>query len=190
MFGLLVLFSTQVKAQSSVPYASGGNAYSQMWNISSLYQTAYQTYNLVLGTQKDTTSGSTPLIVYTASLASSCVSCPTVTVSGRSLRDSFIVAPVNGNGTMLFKAAAYASTATDTLTATLQESSDGIIWSTVTQVTGAKTLYPTSGTVPDVVEWVLPIKYDIYYRITFVGKATKASRVAAWYRKTDYVAAR
>lgn len=167
------------RAQGSYsPYAnsSEGSSYCQMWRTGWSYRTSYSAYNTTLGTQKDTTSGATALTVSTATYGKY----NSVLLSNT---DTFTLFPVNGLGSMKFTAAAYKSTGTDTLTAVLQESSDGLIWTNVTQVTASQTLRPTSGSVPVTCEWLLPIKYDLFYQIIFTGQAGNATRVQAWFRK-------
>ncbi len=184
------LFAIAMLLASSLTYGQGstasynntaiGESYSQMVNVGHLYQTAYATYNETIGTLKDTTSGTTALYLSIGNFGS-----PKSVITGG--YDSVFLKPLSGVGTIVFKIAAYASTTTDTLTCTLQESSDGIIWTDVTQNSiGALSLWPTSGTTPVTGEWIVNIKYDNWYRIKFVGKAAKASRVFASYHKLGY----
>lgn len=195
LLGLIGLSHMISFAQGSVtPYSvtQTGEAYSQMWKLGSTYLTAYATYSVgQLGTQKDTTSGNTPLYLSVAAFNKyTCITCPTVTVNatagvGRQvLNDTFTLASLSGTGTIEFTAAAWASTGTDTIAVTLEESPNGVDgWSTVTSVTGTATLYPTSGSTATMCNFYLPVKYSNYYRIKFVGKAGSTSRVQAWYHK-------
>jgi hypothetical protein len=183
---LLCLFAVNVNAQitfpSIKPYNTSTEQYSQMWNTSNVYRNTPTYANL--GSQLDTTSGTTASYVYTAQLY-------TNYAKSVSNTDTFLPSPLLGKGNINLTASVLKCTGTDTITLTPVCSLDGIHWKTISGLTAA-TLYPTSLTVPVVTEWNLPMsqaqggKSSRYYGLKAVGNSGTTISLQGWYYYQPY----
>ncbi len=177
---LLFSYCSSAFAQVQVaPFTDAYSQFSQMWNTSSVYyNTPYWTdaKHTNLGTQLDTTSGTTVLNLYTAILT-----------RGISNVDTFLPTPIIGYGQINLSASVLKVTGTDTIVVTPVGSLDGIHWHAIQGLTPAS-LTPTSLTIPVGVEWCLGLygsviggKQDRYYGLSFKGQTGTTTSVQGWF---------
>lgn len=154
-------------AYSYSPYVSKFTAYSQMWNISSVYFNSVTVSNI--GNQLDT-------LINTATLQLSTSRWGTGFVNA----DTFTYAPVNGVGSITLSANGLKCTGSPTVTIFPERSADGIHWAPITGVVTV-TVVPTSLTVPVEAEFTFTDNRVGFYRLNITGSG---SSTTSWY--ADY----
>lgn len=170
---LSCIASPPVNAQTkTLPYANKWEAYSQMWNLSSVYFNTATSSNL--GTQLDTAVNTTPLVL---TIGQYNAYTPTVGVNV----DTFTLGWLSGYGagTMVVSFTGLKCTGTPTVVASIQQSPDGIIWSNMASVS-SQTFSPTSLTVP-VTGYFSFTKTVKFYRVNFTGSGSSTTSWQAFF---------
>jgi len=162
---LFILLAFAGTAQAQSPASNGVDNWSQMWNTSSTYYGTVTTSNL--GTQKDTTSGTTALYLTTSTWNGS----------------TFAAMPVNGDGYGELFVRVKKVTGTDTITLTPVVSDDGVTYSALTGQTPI-VLTPTSLTVAVGCSFQFANKPARYLGIKAVGNTGTTIMVQASYNFT------